>query len=83
MSSDQQDDDDDFDVNEQQLEEIGNCAVCMSAVCAVCGHEPCPVCVDDCDHQNCIDWPDDGGNGKKTHTCVFVRCPEHALKVEL
>jgi hypothetical protein len=49
----------------------------MAGKCSVCGHEPCPVCVDDCDDYNCIEWSR-GGRGKKKHVCVFVRCAEHA-----
>jgi hypothetical protein len=63
-------------LTDEQREELSDCEECMSARCAICGHEPCPVCTDDCDVGDCIEWHGDGGT--KTHTCVFVRCARHA-----
>ncbi len=64
------------ELTDEQREALADCEECMAALCSVCGHPPCPVCVDDCDDGECINW-DDEGNGTKAHTCVFVRCPKH------
>ena len=55
------------------------CDACAEAKCSVCGHEPCPACVDCCDHTDCLEKTEEGphGNLKKTHECVFTACPEH------
>jgi len=62
-------------LTDEQREELSGCAECMAALCAVCGHEPCPVCVDDCDDAECILWSH--GKGTKKHVCVFARCAKH------
>ena len=64
-----------FSIDEWR-ETLSDCNACMAALCSVCGHPPCPVCVDDCDHTDCITWTKT--SGKKTHVCEFVRCAEHA-----
>jgi hypothetical protein len=64
-------------LTDQERETLAQCDACMSVVCSVCGHEPCPVCADDCDHQECIEWDKRGGHGTKKHVCVFVRCEQH------
>ena len=60
------------------------CDACAEATCAICGHEPCPCCVDCCDHDACLvalkDTPGGGGDPTelvKTHECVFQPCPAH------
>lgn len=65
-----------IELTDEQRETLGECDECMAALCSVCGHPPCPVCVDDCDVGECIEWHGDGGT--KTHACVFVRCPRHS-----
>lgn len=55
---------------------IEECKACMAATCTGCGHERCPGCIDDCDHQDCIDF-DDNGEGTKDHECFFPRCKKH------
>ena len=63
------------------LDELGDiaCGVCEEAKCAVCGHEPCPCCVDCCDHPDClVDAPQLGENAlDKTHDCRFTPCERH------
>jgi len=66
------------ELTEEQRETLGSCDACMAATCTVCGHTPCPVCVDDCDHHDCIAWNLETDSGTKKHVCVFARCPEHA-----
>jgi hypothetical protein len=65
-------------LSEKEREALSECDACMSAVCSVCGHRPCPVCCDDCDDAECIEWSN--GRGTKKHVCVFVRCEEHQYK---
>lgn len=65
-------------ISDEQREELGGCETCMTALCDVCGHEPCPVCVDDCDHPDCIEWNEQTGSGTKKHVCIFKRCEKHA-----
>ena len=68
-----------IDCLELFTEEIKVCEDCMSQACAICGHPPCPMCLDDCDHPDCLE------PGKppleealfKTHTCVFTHCDKH------
>ena len=62
---------------------LQNCDECMSEQCAICKHEPCPECVDDCDHPDCL-LPGENIHPtyhvkllEKTHTCVFERCKKH------
>lgn len=64
-------------LTDEQREEISGCAECMGARCSVCGHEPCPVCVDDCDNYDCIKWNEETKTGTKRHVCIFARCAEH------
>ena len=54
-----------------------DCDACSEVKCSICGHEPCPVCLDCCDHTDCIAW-DAKGSGIKKHKCDFVPCAEHA-----
>jgi hypothetical protein len=63
-------------LTDEQRETLGDCTACMAAKCSVCGHEPCPVCADDCDNYDCIEWSR-RGTGRKKHACIFARCPEH------
>ena len=54
------------------------CNDCADACCAICGHEPCPWCLNCCDHPDCL--VDTQGLGialKKTHTCSFTPCSKH------
>ena len=60
------------------------CDACSEAKCAICGHEPCPCCVDCCDHDACLveDRAGLGGGGDptelvKTHECRFTPCDLH------
>jgi hypothetical protein len=63
---------------DEQRETLAGCDDCMAATCRVCGHTPCPACIDDCDHYDCIEWNLETDSGKKKHVCVFARCPKHA-----
>jgi hypothetical protein len=55
------------------------CDSCAELVCTVCGHEACPVCEDDCDHQECL--VEDGPESlKKTHVCLFPPCPNGCVR---
>ncbi len=60
-------------LTEEQIEER------MKCVCSICGHMPCPVCLDCCDHPDCIVWVNahdpDHSIGRKTHECVFIQGP--------
>lgn len=63
-------------MREALARKLSDCDECMAARCTVCGHAPCPICVDCCDHPECIEW-DDEGEGQKKHVCQFTRCPKH------
>jgi hypothetical protein len=52
------------------------CERCEDLRCTVCGHEACPVCEDECDHTDCIDWK----SGRMDHACVFPPCPSGCVR---
>jgi|GEM_PF-4832741 hypothetical protein len=52
------------------------CDDCAETKCAICGHEPCPMCIDDCDHPECIVW-EGRGHSSLTHRCKFTPCEKH------
>lgn len=54
------------------------CDDCAESKCNVCGHEPCPVCLDDCDDGSCLKESSEGSNKLvKTHECMFTPCERH------
>ena len=58
-----------------------DCDACSEVLCAVCGHEPCPMCMDDCDHGDCLVPVSDGSKRlNKTHVCRFQPCPAHRAR---
>jgi hypothetical protein len=66
------------DAKDSRVDAIFECDECSDMKCAVCGHIRCPVCVDDCDHPDCIVWDKYGGT--KTHECQFGYCETHKPK---
>jgi hypothetical protein len=65
-------------LTETEREELSACVECMAAKCSICGHEPCPVCLDDCDNGDCLVAAHRRSDRlKKTHACVFARCKRH------
>lgn len=40
-------------------------------LCEICGHPPCPGCVDDCDHRDCMKPGPEPDSLVKTHVCVY------------
>lgn len=69
-------------LTDEQRETLGACSDCMAAVCTLCGHTPCPVCVDDCDDYDCIQWNQETDTGTKKHVCIFPRCATHQKLLE-
>lgn len=65
-------------MNQDDREELQSCDECASEQCAICGHEPCPECLDDCDHADCLIPGKTPNSLDKTHTCIFQRCPKHS-----
>ena len=58
-----------------------SCDACAESVCAVCEHEPCSICLNDCDHSECLAASEDGKNTlKKNHVCSFTPCEQHRVK---
>ena len=49
------------------------CDACAEVRCATCDHEPCPACIDSCDHTACTTW-NDKGEGMPNHECQFTAC---------
>jgi len=64
-------------LTEDERNELGDCGECMAAKCSVCGHEPCPVCLDDCDDGDCLVSVHGSDRLRETHTCIFARCKKH------
>ena len=62
-------------LTEEQRDELADCQQCSR--CTVCNHEPCPVCVDDCDHHDCLVQIEGTDRLEKTHVCQFKRCDVH------
>ena len=80
-----------FELHDLDLDRHFTCDDCAEVHCAVCGHEPCPCCLDCCDHPDCLvedksveyeGTPEEHTQGlgialKKTHTCSFTPCEKH------